>query len=247
MKIKTILSLSLAALAIVGCKQEEKETVLTVEIKNVIGSSNVGLNTRSYEHPSGHTYTLSNFKYFITDIKLLSANEDTLYLLKQPLLVDANREETAVLDEMKNIPTGFYEKVFVTFGVKESKNKPNGLTGFYDSQMAVNSSNAEGYYHMMVTGEYDSLKTNTKKKFEIMTNAVGTNNNSFEVEIPASSFLYNTSTNIKLVVDFNEFFVNPARIDFKDISGDISGNQEKQDLINTNAKTSISAKISEVD
>jgi len=92
-----------------------------------------------------------------------------------------------------------------------------------------------------------SLKTNTMKPFEIMTNAVGANNNSFEVEIPASSFIYNTSTNIELVIDFNEFFVNPARIDFKDISGDISGNQEKQDLINTNAKTSISANISEVD
>ena len=248
MKLKTILSMSIALMAFAGCKQEEDETTtLSVDIKNVISDSNLALDTRSYPHPVGHTYNLTSYKYFISDIKLLAGNGDTTFLLKAPLLVDANVEESMSLADMDNITNGYYEKIFVTFGLKKSQNKENNLSGFNESQMAIPGTESTGYYHMMVKGTYDSLKTNRVKPFELMTNAVGEDNNSFELEIPASSFLYNKSTNIQIGVDFNQFFQNPNTIDFKDFNGGIATDQGKQKMILDIAKTSISVSFSNID
>ena len=131
MRFKTIMkklfySLLIAiSVSLTSCSDDETLTgTLTVEFDNVVGSTNLQLNTadKPYTNANGETYNVNWLTYYVSNMKLKRA-DGTYYEDKVKsdgsagyyLIDEANAESQEVT--LKNIPMGEYTEITFTIGV----------------------------------------------------------------------------------------------------------------------------------
>jgi hypothetical protein len=137
--------LATSAACITACTKDtdapvptDKVGKVTIEFENVVGGSPLELNRRSlYATPSGDQFSVSTFRYYISNIKLTKSPEfvqqnkpqdsvfvqpESYYLIDQAL--DGSRKFT-----IENVPVGEYSDIMFTIGVDAARNSGGAQTG----------------------------------------------------------------------------------------------------------------------
>ncbi len=126
LKMKKILPAVFAVLFFASCSKnndplpdfnEKVKAPLIIEFDNVAGDKNLQLNTGVYTNAAGEQFSVSNLKYFISNIKLTSSDGHE-YVVPQDssyFLIDEANE--ASHEVHLNIPVAEYNKLTFTVGV----------------------------------------------------------------------------------------------------------------------------------
>ncbi|HEX8505055.1 MAG TPA: MbnP family protein [Hymenobacter sp.] len=139
-------ALSLFAVALTGCKKD-KEAIPTVSTgeftlhmdngvstttaANVTRFSSLVLNSVTYKNAHGDDFTVSAFKYYISNVQLSRANGSTYAVPDSYFLVDHANPTSQDLT-MQNVPSGDYTGVSFTVGVDSARTKAGNFTGVLD-------------------------------------------------------------------------------------------------------------------
>ncbi len=90
---------------------------LTIEFDNVVGSSDLVLNTVNYTNSSGESFSVTKLKYYVSNF-VFTRSDDTQYTVPQEssyFLIDESDEDTH--EPLLNIPEGEYKAVSFLVGV----------------------------------------------------------------------------------------------------------------------------------
>ncbi len=129
MNTKRILSIALfSAIFATSCKKDDDPTYnpnvkadLTVEFDNVVGSSDLALNTGSYTNAAGETFNVTKLKYYVSNF-VLTRTDGTVYTVPQDdsyFLVDESDESTH--EPLLSIPEGEYATISFLVGVDSTR------------------------------------------------------------------------------------------------------------------------------
>ncbi len=130
----TLAALSISILSL-SCEKEDKDTTpsptygkIALEFEHVFGSDAFTIPSAAFVNGSGETVNFSTFKYYVSNVKLIKADnsvwsEDESYHL---VIVGAN---SSVEFEIENVPTGDYKAVEFTIGVDSLRNVSGAQTG----------------------------------------------------------------------------------------------------------------------
>jgi hypothetical protein len=134
---------SLFTVALAGCTKE-KEPVPTVStgeftlhMDNGVTDattnkfSSLVLNANTYKNAHGDEFTVSTFKYYISNVQLGRANGSTYAVPDSYFLVDHALPTSQDLT-MNNVPSGDYTSVSFTVGVDSARTKAGNFTGVLD-------------------------------------------------------------------------------------------------------------------
>lgn len=130
--------LALLAFSVVftACKEDtdvpsptDKKGKVTLLFENVVGDEPLELNRRtSYSTPSNDDFTVSVFRYYISNIKLKQADGTEFIQPESYYLLDQARDASLKFT-IPDVPVGNYNSLTFTIGVDSSRNAGGAQTG----------------------------------------------------------------------------------------------------------------------
>ncbi|MBO2010832.1 MbnP family protein [Hymenobacter negativus] len=146
-------SLAFAALTLTGCKKDEPAAATTGEftlhMANVVGTAPLALDVATYQNANGDNFTVSTFKYYISNVILRKSDNSTYAVPNSYFLVDQSKADSQDL-LMKDVPVGDYTGITFTVGVDSARTKAGNFTG------VLNANN--GMYWDMNGPEFINVK-----------------------------------------------------------------------------------------
>jgi len=150
------LALTITAFAFTGCDKDDNTPTdsvgeVDIEMENVVGSTPLALNTGSYTTAAGDQFTVTTFKYYISNIKLQKADgteyvqPDSYYLVNQA--DDASKHLS-----LKEVPVGDYTGITFTIGVDSTRNVAGAQTGALDPSNSMFWTWDSGYIFVKLEG-----------------------------------------------------------------------------------------------
>ena len=127
---KMIIVMAISAIAILSaCKKESNaqynnnvKAPLSIEFDNIVGSSNLQLNTGIYQNAVGQIFSVTKLKYYISNIQLTNINgevftvpQDESYFLIDEAVAGSHKP-------VINIPEGEYTKIDFVLGIDSLRN-----------------------------------------------------------------------------------------------------------------------------
>lgn len=125
---KNLLIIFMLALAIASCKKNDVgynpnvKTKVVIEYDNMVGNQNLQLGSTTYTNTAGENFTVSLFKYFVSNFKL-TKSDGSEYVVPQDscyFLVDESIASS--LKPVLTIPEGEYTKLSFVLGVDSLRN-----------------------------------------------------------------------------------------------------------------------------
>ena len=108
-----------------GCRPKVSTETgsVNIEVKNVAGDQNLILETGVYTTALGHDFSVSAFKYYVSNIQLKKA-DGTIYTYTRDSSYFLVNEWVAAskIIPLKNIPAGEYKQLIFVLGVDSTKN-----------------------------------------------------------------------------------------------------------------------------
>ncbi|WP_305019233.1 MbnP family protein [Hymenobacter cheonanensis] len=126
--------LAAAASWLLSCKKDadSQPTTGTVafELANMVGTKALALDGTVYTTASGETFTVSTFKYYLSNVKFTKTDGSTYAAPGEYHLVDAAKASSTSFT-ISNVPSGDYTGVSFVVGVDSTTTKgdPLALTG----------------------------------------------------------------------------------------------------------------------
>lgn len=155
---------SITMLLLSACKKDQLtvynpnvKAELSVEFDNIVGSSDLKLNTETYTNASGELFSISKLKYFVSNFKLIKT-DGTEYIVPQQdcyFLIDENDESTH--EPVLNVPEGEYKSISFMVGIDNPKNcqDPRTSNGMLDTATTAADmywNNSQGYIFFNMEG-----------------------------------------------------------------------------------------------
>ncbi|RPD42344.1 MbnP family protein [Chitinophaga barathri] len=114
-----------------ACKKDKQEQGnIQVTFKNVVNGVPLVLNTAPYTNANGETFTVTTFKYYISNISLIKMDNSELRVPDSYFLVDENTAASKTITF--NAPVGEYRAVAFKIGVDSIRNVSGAQTGALD-------------------------------------------------------------------------------------------------------------------
>ncbi len=156
-------ALGVLALGLTGCKKDvqvpgSQTGEFTLHMDNGVSTTNSAnvttfaplvLNATTYKNGRGEDFTVSTFKYYISNVKLLKADNSSYSVPSSYFLVDHSNAASQDLT-MKGVPVDDYTGVSFVVGVDSARTKAGNFTG------VLNANN--GMYWDMNGPEFINLK-----------------------------------------------------------------------------------------
>ncbi|MBS1647176.1 MAG: hypothetical protein JST67_07540 [Bacteroidetes bacterium] len=191
-----------------------KKNTFFIHFNHYAGNAPFSLGN-TYHNALGQPFTVSNFKYYISNVRL-QKNDGTFFSCTESFLIDEREEESKRIN-IHNVPDGTYTAVEFIIGV-DSAHNCNGLqAGALDPVNGMFWAWNTGYIFMKIEGLYFS-NTNQQKKIEYHIGGYKAPNNSIrKVHLDfkgARAALYSGSAAVFLKADVLQIFTQPKNIDF---------------------------------
>ena len=194
---KKYIMIVLAAATFTACKKDKTPPYnasikgeLSIEFDNIVGSSDLQLNTGTYTNSAGEIFKVTKFKYYVSNFVLTNIN-GTTYTVPQDscyFLIDESDEATH--EPVLRVPEGEYKTISFTVGVDSLRNTKDisERTGVLDP-----SATASDMYWGWNSG-YIFLK------FEGTSTAITSMGNAFEFHVGGfGGYSSPTPNNIKVI------------------------------------------------
>jgi hypothetical protein len=232
-----ILSIFLIALiSIISCGKDPGYGTFILKLNHTVEGEPVEIEQLKYSNEAGHTYSVVNLKYYLSNI-VLHEKEGGRFSYDKVHLRDINDPLTEEI-VMEDIPDGTFTSLSFTFGLDEAINVDGGLDNTVENiNMEWPIPGDQGYHYMKFEGRYDSLNTGVIRSFNVHTGATKGNQNYINVTIPFSeTLLESNSWMIDLNMDLHEWLHNPNVFDFVN-NERIMMKQSAQELLKANGAT----------
>lgn len=108
-------------------------------------------NEEVYTNAAGETYSITKFKYYISNIKLKKANGSEYVVPESYYLIDASVPTSALLT-LTDVPAGNYTGMSYIIGVDSTRNVSGAQTGALDPANGMSWGWNQGYIFMMFEG-----------------------------------------------------------------------------------------------
>jgi hypothetical protein len=160
-----LLLVSLGTVGLSGCTTKKADATpapaatvgtLTVDVENMVGPDPLTLDTRSYTSPAGQPFTVSSFRYYLSNLKLLRADSseyavpESYFLIRETGPGDTRPSgKHFVLD---NVPVGEYIGLSFLIGVDEERNSAGAQTGALDPNNGMFWTWSQGYIFLAMEG-----------------------------------------------------------------------------------------------
>ncbi len=225
-------------------KQPDKEpNKLRIVFKHQVGGQNLKTNELIYRNAAGNPYEISEVMYFISDLVLYHSDGS---IVKPDGWTDIHYVDSRIPSTMEwfcgnDFPTGYYNGISFTFGIKSERNKSFMFVNPPEVNMAWPEVLGGGYHYLMMNGFWkDTLDERLPFNFHLGIGQIYENNsgqiaditefidNSFTVE-PDGEIFYvaeDGTTTINLIMDINSWFETPIIYDHNRFGGAIMQNQE---------------------
>lgn len=225
-KITTIaLSAALLSTLIVGCKKDDN-TVPAQNNTAVPETQTVSLNmnsymgslplndTSSFTTSSGINHTISTFRYYVSNIRLIKSDGSEQLIEDKYFLVSPSMSEC----NLGNVPTGDYQGLKFNVGIDSVKNHEDPTVYPAGNPLAIQSPGMHwnwnsGYIFIMVEGTCDTTIANTDmlslgQYSKGMFLHIGMDKNYKEVDLSTSSFSVSATAeaSINIKADLDTFF-----------------------------------------
>ncbi len=134
-------ALALTTVLVTGCKKDSDPAapqtgVFSMQMENAVGDKALSLNTDAYTTAAGDRFTVSTFKYYISNVALLRADGSAYAVPGSYFLVDQAKAGSQEL-AMRDVPAGDYTGLRFTVGVDSARTKAGNLTGALDANNAM--------------------------------------------------------------------------------------------------------------
>ena len=235
-------ALSLAVLTLSGCKKDEDTPAnkgeVTLHMDNGVtmtGTNGPAFNslvlaTGSYLNAAGDDFKVTTFKYYISNIKLLKADNSAYTLPAAYYLVDHSKPDTQELT-LKDIPVGDYTAVSFMVGVDSTRSKAGNFT-----EAALSSNNGmlwtmngvDEFINLNLSG-YSTRSPSGGLTFHIAGYKHSTTNTIRTVTVPfpaANSPMLvraDHSPEIHMQVDIAKMFTGPNPVRFSSVYSVMGG------------------------
>jgi hypothetical protein len=130
---------------------------LTVDVENVVGPDPLTLNTRTYTSPAGEPFTVSNFRYYLSNFKLQRADGSEYavpnsYFLVRELRAGDPWTDTGKHFVLDSLPVGTYTGLSFLIGVDEAHNTAGAQAGALSPANYMFWSWSQGYIFLQMEG-----------------------------------------------------------------------------------------------
>ncbi|WP_187262394.1 MbnP family protein [Pontibacter beigongshangensis] len=204
----------LAILFLAACKEEKEgpaaTTSVTVSFQHVVGSEPLQLDEVIYTSPAGDSYAVSNFKYFVSNVKLISSAGEQIYVEPESYHLIAQDGKTSF--ELKEVPAGTYQRLELSLGIDEELNHRIDHLGDLDPSNEMVWDWDTGYKFLTLVGTYTGQTRSGGLVFHI---GGDTNYRTLALELPQPlNPRQDGSSQVLLQANVNELFQGPNLIDF---------------------------------
>ena len=217
-------ALSFVAIAC-GSSDDDAQTIeppvtagsLTVTFDNRVGNDQLVFNDRSYVNASGDTFTISQIRYWIGDLRLVKANGDVwkapqpYYLIQQ---LSQQGPQTRLNINLDSVPAGEYTRVEFLVGVDSADNSNTDvvsrLGGDLEVGIGMNWNWNTGWIFVKMEGQYVDTQTGERKPYR---RHIGVNGNARRVSLsPGSTRVGADPATVTVRTDLLGMFQNPHPI-----------------------------------
>ncbi|NNF35516.1 MAG: hypothetical protein HKN68_15510 [Saprospiraceae bacterium] len=228
-------------ISIFSCSDDDGFGTFTLQLNHTVEGEPVEIEQLKYSSQAGHTYSVVNLKYYLSNI-VLHDNEGGSFAYDQVHLRDIHDPSTEEI-VMADVPDGTFTSLSFTFGLDETINIDGGLDNTIENiNMEWPIPGDQGYHYMKFEGRYDSLNMGVIRSYNVHTGATKGNQNYINVTVPFSEIaLESNSWMIDLNMDLHEWLHNPNVFDFVN-NERIMMNQSSQELLKANGATVFSIK-----
>ena len=124
---------------------------VTINITNKAGDNDLVLNTANYVNANGDNFTVSKFKYYISNI-VLKKSDGSTYAQKESYHLIDNKKGNKYTITLDSVPLGTYNGIDFLLGVDSARNTSGSQTGALDPAMGMFWSWNQGYIFLMMEG-----------------------------------------------------------------------------------------------
>jgi len=211
-----------------SCKKDKGDNPGPVEIEFSNAVGNIGLlYNQNYLNEAGQVFTVSKFKYYISNIKF-TEDDGTVYAPESYFLIDQDVPSSKKIT-LENVPAGIYKNVSFTIGIDSARNCSGAQTGALDPMNGMFWDWNTGYIFFKLEGHSDAAPgSGTNLIFHtggyklpyncIRSVSPSLGGQTFEVKS-------GRSPNIHYKTDILEIFKSPTLVDFTTMNSVQGGTQ----------------------
>jgi hypothetical protein len=196
---------------------------LTFEFENVdLDEYKLVFNTQKYLNANGDTFTVSKFKYLISNIKIKKA-DGTYWMPKESYYLINQEEANSMKFEIPGVPLGEYNNLEFSVGVDNVRNHTGAQTGALDPQNDMFWNWNSGYIFTKLEGHF--VKTDGTQGALVFH--IGSDANFKNLKFTSLPHNLNIregkETDVHVIAKFQEMFGTPTTINFNDINNVMGG------------------------
>jgi hypothetical protein len=206
--------------------------------------------TMKYVNAAGNHYSVSEVKYFISDVILYKSDGSKQFIFKWKDIqyVDESLPESKIWNVFDRIQSGVYDSISFTFGITKEKNISFMYVNPPEVNMAWPDQLGGGYHYLMINGFWkntNNLRTPFNFHLGIGQIYSGINNtgtitgfvqNYFRVSLKNSQFTISNgqTKEIQLIMNIDNWFKTPHIYDHNYWGGAIMQNQPAMQMAKEN-------------
>lgn len=195
-------------------KPEKMSLPLSVTFHHYAGNELLKLDSAIYKNELGQTFTISKFKYYISNLHFKTADGKDLSI-NETFLINEDEEDSKKM-VLKNLPAWDYTSLEFIIGVDSLHNCSGAQSGSLDPINAMYWAWNTGYIFLKLEGHSPSSKS-PGNFFEYHIGGYKQPNNCIrKVNLNISNKI--TARNLDLKVNILELFRSPTTIDFEKLS-----------------------------
>lgn len=138
--------------------QHSTKGLLSIAFNHYVDNQILNLDSTIYKNSLDQTFTIGNFKYYISNIHLTNANLPTgqaggkEFISKEYFLINEDEEKSKKII-LNNIPNGTYTSISFTIGVDSTHNCSGAQSGALDPANAMFWAWNSGYIFLKLEGK----------------------------------------------------------------------------------------------
>lgn len=225
MKKNLLLLAVFAALFLTACHKKDDPTNpqpideygnLKISLNNIVDNQTLALNTGVYENENGDTFSVSLYKYYISNIQLTEENGAVYAEPNSYHLVNEEKPASKVIT-IPNILAGKYKSIKFMIGVDSTHNVSGAQTGDLDPANLMFWDWNTGYIMAKVEGTSPQAGSFDKKIIFHMGGYSGPDNvlKTVTINLPQSAVVSGSKTPvINMTSNVAEWFRSPSKVNF---------------------------------
>lgn len=219
---KYLFLILVSPLCLFSCQEKENvaNTILKLNFANLMANSPLQLQNTLYTNAAGNSFSVEQFKYYISNIKLRNSQTGELFIEANSYHL-LERKTNSHIDNisLKNIPVGLYDQIEFSLGVDKAHNLSTDQVGDLDPSNNMAWDWKTGYKFLLLEGNV-FLPTNERRGLVVH---IGADENyrtillSFNQLATKTNLIIeeNKTTTVNINVDVARIFNAPNRINIE--------------------------------